>query len=391
MNFHAPTSFTGYTETLPWGSPGIYTYLEVAAGGNRGESSGINVRTDAEAVSVWIADAGSSSINTEQAYRREAERLLLWATYMKGKSLSQLFREDFLDFSLFLSDLPPDWIMTTRHKRDSLNWRPFLGQPSLSSQRHTMTILKSLINYLVDASWLKHNPMPASKSKKYNKPSPTLRSLYPHEVECISRYLDSMPEKTKQKATIKARDQWLFCLFWTMAPRRGEVALPMGSFVRRPINGELTWIWEIVGKGNKEDELILHPKAILKLMEFRTRLKVSALPHHNDPIPIMPSLEGLTPEGTLRKIPSAMTPSAIHKRFKKIFHGAAEIAEREGIDSHQLRKCSTHWLRHTSIREMYDKTNDIKVTQQHARHSDINTTAYYARQDLKKMKEIMFS
>ena len=164
-------------EALPWGTPGVYSYIESAKGDNRGASSGINVQTDAEAVAVWIADTGSSSKNTAQAYRREAERLLLWASFEKGKSLSQLFREDFLEFAIFLSRVPPEWIMTTRHRRNSPDWRPFLGQPSISSQKQTMTILKSLISYLVDVSWLIHNPMPASKSKSHKKPTPTLLSL----------------------------------------------------------------------------------------------------------------------------------------------------------------------------------------------------------------------
>jgi integrase/recombinase XerD len=382
---------TSTIEILPWGSPGNYGGIVACKGSNRGGSSAFNVQTDAEAVAVWIADTGSSSINTAQAYRREAERLLLWSSHVKNKSLSQLFREDYLEFLMFLSAVPADWIMNKRHKRDSPEWRPFLGQPSTTSQRQTMVIIKSLINYLVKASWLKHNPLPASKSKNQNKPKPVLRSLYPPEIECVSSYLEAMPELPLRKATIKARDQWLFYLFLTMAPRRGEVSLPMSSFVRRPIGGDLTWVWEIVGKGKKEDDLILHPKAIIKLMEFRSKLKISALPQKNDPIPIMPSMEGLTSQGTLNTIPAPMSPNAIHKRFKKIFAGAAAIADAKGIDSSQLRICSTHWLRHTSIREMYDKTNDIKVTQQHARHSDINTTAHYAQQDLKKMKDIIFS
>lgn len=390
MNTNKP-KLTNAHEILPWGSPGDFGPIVAGRGSNRSDNSALNVHSDAEAVAIWIADTGSSSSNTAQAYRREAERLLLWASRVKNKSLSQLFREDYLEFFVFLGNIPAEWIMTSRHKRNSPEWRPFLGQPSLASQRHTIIILQSLINYLVKAAWLKHNPMPASKAKHHAVHRPTLRSLYPNEIECIVKYLDSMPITTPRNITIKARDHWLFYLFLTMAPRRGEVSLPMGTFARRPIDGELTWIWNITGKGSREDQLVLHPKAIIKLMEFRTKLKISALPLINDPVPIMPSLEGMTEQGTLNKIPAAMSPSAIHKRFKKIFAGGAAIAEREGIDTSQLEKSSTHWMRHTSIRAMYDKTGNMKITQQHARHSDINTTAHYAQQDLKKMKDIMFS
>lgn len=372
---------------LPWSPPNNYPQIIEVAGPNRTGLSALNVDTDSEAIAIWLVDAGSKSENTAQSYRREAERLLLWATTIKGKSLSQLFREDFLEFSKFLSKLPASWKMTERYNRDSPKWRPFLGQPSVSTQARTMTILKSMIRYLVEAGWLKYNPMPSTKQINTQSGNPVLRSFTPEEVECIIESLGSMPADTAKQITIKARDNWLFYLYWTTAARASEATLTMSDFTERPIDGVMSWVWNITGKGNKQAELPLSPRAILRLMEFRQSLKVSALPLRNDPIPIIPSLSELTEAGTLTRIPTPLDRRSIDKRFKKIFERAAKIAASKGMSTYQLEQGSTHWIRHTSIREFYDKTGDLKLTQQFARHSNINTTARYAMQDMKKLRD----
>ena len=244
-----------------------------------------------------------------------------------------------------------------------------------------------MIRYLVEAGWLKYNPMPSTKQINTQSGNPVLRSFTPEEVECIIESLGSMPADTAKQITIKARDNWLFYLYWTTAARASEATLTMSDFTERPIDGVMSWVWNITGKGNKQAELPLSPRAILRLMEFRQSLKVSALPLRNDPIPIIPSLSELTEAGTLTRIPTPLDRRSIDKRFKKIFERAAKIAASKGMSTYQLEQGSTHWIRHTSIREFYDKTGDLKLTQQFARHSNINTTARYAMQDMKKLRD----
>lgn len=62
--------------------------LDGSKGSNR---AGANARfdTDSRAIFAWL-DARSASEHTRRAYRREAERLLLWSLVEKGKPLSSL-------------------------------------------------------------------------------------------------------------------------------------------------------------------------------------------------------------------------------------------------------------------------------------------------------------
>lgn len=372
---------------LPWVTPVNYPAILECSGRNRNEFSAFNVSTDSEAISIWLADAGSRSEHTAQSYRREIERFLLWATTVKGKSLSSMFREDFLEFAQFIKKLPSSWIMKKRHQRTSQNWRPFFGQPGASTQVRTLSIINSLMQYLVKSGWLKLNPMPIIKRPKSTIPDPIIRSLSPLDIEHIKASFSDMEVKTPRQKTIKARDEWLFYLYWTTGARASEAALTMNEFVNVSVGGNDVWIWKIVGKGKKIAPIPLPDKTLLRLKEFRRRLRISILPRKDDPIPIIPSLKGMTPEGCLARIPEPLDRRSIDKRLKKIFNRAIEHAEKNGDSTSQLSFASTHWLRHTSIREFYDETGDLKLTQQFARHENINTTAGYSVQSIQTLVE----
>lgn len=130
--------------------PGSYGVLPVSRGVLRSDFTTLSVQSDAEAVAAWIAAKANRSINTAQSYRREAERLMLWASEVKDKALSELMLADFLEFAAFLSDPQPQeaWISKKRHLRSSSQWRPFIGPLSVSSSRQAPIIVGSLFRYL---------------------------------------------------------------------------------------------------------------------------------------------------------------------------------------------------------------------------------------------------
>ena len=67
--------------------------------------------------------------NTQRAYRKEAERFLLWAITHKGKALSSMSDEDCTLFCDFLADPQPRsrWCGDRGRERWSSLWRPFDG------------------------------------------------------------------------------------------------------------------------------------------------------------------------------------------------------------------------------------------------------------------------
>jgi len=121
----------------------------------------VEAADDHHAILSWLATK-SGSPNTERAYRKEAERLLLWAIIERGKALSDLSVEDCAAYRDWLSMLgrvsveqwpfrlaPDEWIGKRNTPRFSPNWRPFDGPLSATSVRQALTILSSMFEWMV--------------------------------------------------------------------------------------------------------------------------------------------------------------------------------------------------------------------------------------------------
>ncbi|MGT2509182.1 hypothetical protein [Cupriavidus basilensis] len=84
--------------------------LSGAAGSNRarGGNPQISATDDLAAVTAWLARY-TDTPTTLQTYRREVERLLLWAVLQHGRPLSSLTHEDLLLYKRLLADPQPAW------------------------------------------------------------------------------------------------------------------------------------------------------------------------------------------------------------------------------------------------------------------------------------------
>lgn len=143
--------------------------LDGTDGSNRDALSPWEV--DVDAVRAWLATKEAQP-NTWRAYRREAERLLLWAAIEKEKALSSLAIEDVADYFDWLRALRPAatswrwrvaaeaWFAPRRTPRWSEDWRPFEGALSAKSQLTARKIVVQLLKGLVRAGHLKRRPLP---------------------------------------------------------------------------------------------------------------------------------------------------------------------------------------------------------------------------------------
>lgn len=104
--------------------------------------------TDREALDAWIGTPGAQgrAPATVRGYRKEAERLLLWAVLERRKPLSQLDRHDAKAYLEFLAAPPAHWCGPRHHQRWSPLWRPLesgLGQGALAQARAVARVLFS--------------------------------------------------------------------------------------------------------------------------------------------------------------------------------------------------------------------------------------------------------
>jgi site-specific recombinase XerD len=356
---------------IPVGLMGV-TGTNRAVPGTRAQ---IDVTNDIDAVKVWLARFADTK-TTFDNYRKEAERLLLWATLQLGKPLSSLSHEDFLAYKAFLADPQPAvrWVIDGRRRlaRNDPRWRPFAGPLAASSQRQAMVILNSLFSWLVSAGYLAGNPLSLSRQRARKSSKRIVRFLDEKSWNAVKQSITSMPQETNRERFHAARVRWLFSLFYIAGLRITEVVEnTMGAFFSRPDNtGTLRWWLEVTGKGDKTRIVPATNELMAELARYRVAAGLAALPTQDEITPL------LLPVGNRHR---SLTRAAVHQILKDTFRAAADQARARGETEEAVRldKASAHWLRHTAASSMANQSVDLTMVRDNLGHESIATTSIY--------------
>ncbi|EDT03123.1 phage integrase family protein [Burkholderia ambifaria IOP40-10] len=124
----------------------------------------LNATNDYEAIQSWLSLHESAA--TQRAYRKEAERLILWAIIERGRALSSLTTDDAIAYRAFLRRPVPRerWIGPSR-PRQSIEWRPFTGPLSARSAAYALNVLSALFRWLIEQRYVLANPFAGVKVK----------------------------------------------------------------------------------------------------------------------------------------------------------------------------------------------------------------------------------
>ncbi|HSH57033.1 MAG TPA: site-specific integrase [Halomonas sp.] len=337
----------------------------------------IAARSDAEAVGEWLAEYRASP-STQRAYRREAERLLLWLAE-RNMTLNQVRRDHLEAFEAFLADPQPRerWVGPPR-PRHTDDWRPFRGPLSPSSRRQSLVILQGMYAWLAEAGWVGHNPFRLMRDKRRrldNRQAGIERYLEAPLWEWFWGWLNGAHRpKTEEGATSReryeeARRRVIFGFAYLLAPRIAEMsAARMGDFQRR----EGRWWWSVVGKGGKLASIPVPPDMLTLLKEWRGVLGLSPEPQPDEATPLLRALDGKRGIGDNR----------LYRLIRQTFAQAAddlEAEEEEGVRGWalRLRQATPHWLRHTALTHQAQAGVELRYLAATARHSRLDTTARY--------------
>src|SRR3546814_16160227 len=122
-------------------------------------------------ISDWSSDVCSSDLyhdssHTFRSYRKEATRLLLWATQVRGKPVSSLTREDVIAYEAFLAQPPATWCDDGLARRGE-HRRLFVGPLDERTRPQALGISGGLFNYSVRAGHLAGRPvvLPARRAR----------------------------------------------------------------------------------------------------------------------------------------------------------------------------------------------------------------------------------
>lgn len=357
--------------------------LDGSRGENRaiGKAAQIAAGSDLQAIQAWLARFADTR-TTFDSYRKEAERLYLWAVFQLGRPISSLTHEDFLVYQRFLADPQPrdKWVAGggRKHPRGDPRWRPFYGPLSPASQRQTMVILNAMFAWLVQAGYLAGNPLSLARQRA-RRPKPRITRYLDIDLwQEVKAYIEGMPCDTDRERAHCCRSRWLFTLLYLGGLRISEVGCnTMGAFFRQvDRSGEERWWLEVFGKGAKERLVPATDEMIVELVRYRRECGLPPYPTPGESTPLV------LPIGKSR---APLTRAALHAIVKKVFDGAATALRQRGEEhaarADQLEHASAHWLRHTAGSHMADQQLDLRAIRDNLGHESLKTTSLYLHTD----------
>ncbi|WP_321797170.1 site-specific integrase [Caballeronia sp. J97] len=343
--------------------------LDGSKGSNRANDIA-HFATDVRAIFAWLA-ARSGSAHTRRAYRREAERLLLWALVEKSKPISSLDSNDCAEYIVFLANPQPAarWVATQRAERCFAGWRPFAGPLSDRSRETARSILSAMCEWLVGERYLAANPF-AGFARVAAPPvfESATRTLELSQWKCV---LESV-ERTAYSFT-EHRDRLALLLAYATGLRRAELAAATTDALSTGrLPGVEGSIWRLtVDRSRGATRSVLLPSAVVETL--MDNLTLRGLPNPMDcaqGTPILAQARGGQP----------LTPDGIGKIFKNIFANAAALMEsRAPGTGRQLKRASTHWLRHTHSTHALAHGAELHEVSAGLGHADLSTTALYLK------------
>ena len=341
----------------------------------------LEARNDYEAIAAWLASKhdpnGTGQTATHRAYRKEAERLLLWAILEHGKALSSLTVEDVNAFKWFLAAPPARWCGPRHHQRWSPLWRPLEGPLSSAALRQSIVILRSLFTFLVSQNYLIGNAFAGvALPREQGRVLGSKRTLSFGQWDALEERLDEIsgdPLGRRQARAIR----WLYAIGLRLAEMANAHCGDLQPVSYRLPDGteDNGWMLSVLGKGNKLRQVPVPDRLVqeLQLELEQNGLEADVGHESNVDVAILTRFEG--------GVATPWSSSGLAKGIKGVLEWCASTMDVE--DAKQLRKASTHWFRHThgshalNGRPGGGKTVPVQVVQNNLGHASIGTTSGY--------------
>ena len=343
--------------------------------------------------------------HTQRAYRKEAERFLLWAITHKGKALSSMSNEDCTQYRDFLADPQPRsrWCGDRARERWSPLWRPFEGPLSGSAQRHAVTILKNLYGFLVDQNYLMGNPWSAVGVPRTSGPKVNAgRSFSLAQWQFIEGQLKRLTNTSaNQRLTFGLH------LLYATGLRLSEVVAatvddlqwveyPADASDDEPMQG---WLLRVVGKGHKEREVPVPADVVGELAKYLVSRRLDADPEDignqgafvlgkaSDALERAPGLS----IGHVIDPRQGIAATTFYDQIKAFFADCASVlrGQGDGKGAERFAQASTHWMRHSHASHAIAGGMPIEIAQQNLGHASLaTTTVYVTTEKRRRMKAV---
>lgn len=372
---------TRVQELIPWERLVVPEAVDGTMGTHRAprESCALSADNDYEAVHAWLSLHEAAA--TKRAYRKEAERLILWAIVERGKALSSLTTEDAISYRAFLRHPAPRgrWIGPPC-RRNSPEWRPFAGALVARSAAYALSVLGALFRWLIEQRYVLANPFAGVKVRG-TRPAAldTGRVFSEGEWNLLRTVADGLEWSYGWEPAAAQRLRFILDFGYATGLRASELVGSQLRNIETDAHGD-HWL-NVVGKGAKAGKVVLPPLARGALDRYLMQRGLPVTPSKWQPtIPIIGSLDD----------ECGITATRLWSVVKRFFATAATVIE-DGrpATAEKLRRATPHWMRHTHATRALDSGAELTAVRDNLRHSSISTTSMYLHaDDARRAKQI---
>jgi site-specific recombinase XerD len=341
----------------------------------------------------WLRHLGP----TARAYRTECERFMLWAILERQKPLSSIDFDDAVAYRAFLGDPQPAerWCAPRSRGRWGPSWRPFEGPLEAAAQRRALTMLGTFYRFLVDQRYQTGNPWTGiSKPRAPTGAAEHTRSFTQQEWDFICERLAALPPTS---ANLRLR--MALPILYVGRLRRAEIVQARVGHIRwteMPATPDepATASWEILvtGKGDKRRLVPLGQVHIDSIARYLASRGLIADVTHPDNANVYllgqaVDLQERTPWAAGKTVDPlrGIHAQTLYEQLKVFFADCAAQLDRVAPQSAaQLRRASTHWLRHTGITHSLAAGTPLEVEMLVAGHASLATTSKYAHAETRR-------
>ena len=325
---------------------------------------------DYDAINAWLGLHEAPA--TARAYRKEAERLLLWAILERGKPLSSLTAEDATAYRAFLRAPTARWVGPAR-PRPSPEWRPFAGALAPRSIAYGLGVIAALFRWLIAQRYVLANPFAGLKVRGAQRVADldTSRAFTEGEWALVRTLADGLEWSHGWTPDAATRLRFMLDFGYATGLRAAElVGVTLGGIEIGP-RGE-RWL-HLVGKGERRGKVALPSMASRALDQYLVSRGLPVTPARWDRhSPILADLENGSPITTPRL-------RAVLRRFLTLAANEIESDHRPLAD--KLRRATPHWLRHTHATHALAQGASLTTVRENLRHASITTTSRYLHDD----------
>lgn len=367
---------------VPWESLSMPRELDGSAGLFRAPVGSCILRAsnDYEAVNAWLELHEAEA--TKKAYRKEAERLILWSVVERGCALSSLTTEDAIAYRSFLRRPTPSvrWVGPAR-PRTSPEWRPFAAALSPRSTGYALSVLGALFRWLIAQRYVLANPFAGVKARGARSDSAfdTSRAFTEGEWSLIRAVAEGLEYTHGWSLQAAQRLRFILDFDYATGLRAGELVGQALGQIKSDGAGD-QWL-HLVGKGARSGKVAMPPLARGALERYLAQRGLPTLqPHWNPATPILASLEG----------GGSISTSRLRAVIDRFCETAAEaIAGEAPALAEKLRRASPHWMRHTHATHALGRGVELTTVRDNLRHASVTTTSTYLHvDDAKRARQV---